>query len=374
MAGTAFDRKLERPDRTRFAIASRADEAAIRRLLRDNPMRGAISLAFEREPDYFCGAGLAGADDRTIVAFLDEKLACMGRCIERECWVNGRETRVGYLAELRLDKGARGRVGIIRDGYHFFHALQRDDPAELHFTSIAADNARALRLLGRGARGLPAYAPLAELETVLVAVPRRSGGPRLQVESATPERIPELLRLLNDSARKQQLAAVWTAERLLSLGRHGMPLHRFLTASEGGDLVACGALWDQRAFRQTVIRSYSKTFGLARPLVNAAGRVFGWPRLPLPGSTLAHAFLSPLAFASGAEVLLTDFIQACFGPASQSGIEFLTLALPAQDERLRALRRRFPTRTWRSCLYRVDWPGPPASEIGGNFLPDVALL
>ena len=173
MAGAALARELSRRAAPRFAVATADDEGAIRRLLRENPMRGAIELTFEREPDYFYGSNLGGAQDRTIVAFSGEELVCVGRCTQRECWLDGHPARVGYLAELRLDASAQGRFGILRDGYRFFHEQQRNGPAAVYFTSIAADNERALRLLERGVRGLPAYRFLAELDTLLVTV--RSG-------------------------------------------------------------------------------------------------------------------------------------------------------------------------------------------------------
>ena len=357
-----------------FRVAEKSDDAEIRRLLRETPMTGAVRVGFEREPDYFAGENAAGGEDATIVAVENERLVCMGRCMTRECWVDGRATRTGYLAELRLDAAARGRFGILRAGYGFFHALQRDAPADIYFTSIAADNERARRLLERGARGLPRYEFLAELDTLLVAVPRRPRATKLRVESATPERIPDLLRVLNGHGRRHQLAAVWTAENLRALEVQGLPLERFLLALDGGEVVACGALWDRRAVRQTVIHGYARMLAIARPFVNAAGRILGTPRLPRAGSVLAHAFLSPLALAVGAEVLLPDFIKAFFPPAARLGLEFLTLALPATDARLPALRRRFSTRTWRSRLYRVDWPEQPAMKLEGAFLPDVALL
>ena len=112
-------------------------------------------------------------------------------------------------------------------------------------------------------------------------------------------------------------------------------------------------------------------------MLNLASRFLGFPRLPKPDSVLAHAFLSPLAFAPGAEAMLSDFIAALFPMAAQTGIEFLTLALPAIDPRLPKLRRRFSTRTWRSRLYRVDWPDHTRLEMrvqGAAFLPEVALL
>ena len=370
MAGTAAPRELS----TRFAVATRADDAALRRLLRENSMRGAVSVGFEREPDYFRGADLAGGMDQTIVAHDGGRLVCMGRCTERTCWVDGHETRVGYLAELRLDAAARGRFGILRGGYEFFHECQRDDPAAVYFTSIADDNERARRLLESGVRGLPTYAFLAELDTLLIAVPRRPRTVRLRVASAMPEQVPDLLRVLNAHGRRRQLAAVWTAESLAALAAHGLPLERFLLGFDGGEIVACGALWDQRGFRQTVIHGYSRALAFARPFVNLASRILGTPRLPRAGSVLAHAFLSPLACAEGAEAVLPDFIEAFFPLTARAGVEFHTLALPSTDPRLSALRRRFSTRTWRSRLYRVSWSGATAPDLRGTFLPDVALL
>ena len=372
MAGLAAHRELNRS--VRFAVAGDADEADIRRLLRESPMRGAVSVTFEREPDYFRGADLAGGKDQTIVAYENGHLVCMGRCTQRECWVDGRATPVGYLAELRLDSEARRRFAIVREGYRFFRELQSDT---LHFTSIASDNDRARRLLENGARGMPTYGFLGELVTLLIAVPRRPRLPKLRVEPATTAHIPALLRVLNQHGRRYQFATVWTAERLHSLARHGLPLERFLIAMDGGEIIACGALWDQRCFRQTVIQGYAGALGLGRPWLNVANRILGRPHLPPPGTALAQAFLSPLALRDGAEALLPELVEAFFPLASKLGIEWLTLALPAGDARLSVLRRKFFTRAWPSRLYRVSWSEQSAFEFVSpekRFLPEVALL
>jgi hypothetical protein len=377
MAGTVAHCELTRADGTRFVVAEHGDDAAIRRLLRENPMRGAIQISFQREPDYFRGANVAGGKDQTIVAFSGGRLACMGRCSRRACWVNGREANAGYLAELRLDAGARGRFGMVRDGFRFFHEMERENPAELYFTSIAADNERARRLLESGARGLPAYGFLAELDTLLIAVPRRRRTARLSVRTAAPEHLPAILRMLNEHRRSHQLSAVWTENSLRSLEQHGLPPERFLVAFDGGEMIACGALWDQRGFRQAVIHGYSRPLAMARPFLNLARHLLGSPHLPRAGSVLAHALLSPLAMAPAAMHLLPDFIEAASPFASPMGVEFLTLALPATDARLPVLRRRFATRTWRSRLYRVDWPDMARLELDAEslaLLPEVSLL
>jgi hypothetical protein len=379
MAGAVADRELSVSSerRVEFGVARPGDDDAIRALLRANPMRGSVVLGFEREPAYFLGTGMGGAEDETIVARRNGDLACVGRCTGRECWVNGQPRRVGYLAELRLAAAARGRCDILRGGYRFFEDLQREAPADLYFTSIGADNERARRVLERGAPGLPCYSFLTELVTLLMAVPRR---PRVRRHSfrttvATPERLPDLVRALNSSRR--DLSAVWTVERLRALEKHGLPLKRFILAYDGGAIVACGALWDQRGFRQTVIRGYAPALAAIRPLANLACRAMGAPGLPPPGSTLSHAFLSPLAFETGGEALLPEFIEAALPAAARLGVEFVTLALPASDPRIAALRRRFSVRIWKSRLYRVDWPDFPRIELTAeqtHVLPEVALL
>ncbi len=371
MDGTVADRELSRA--VRFAVAGAADDAAIRRLLRENPMRGAVSVTFEREPDYFRGAGLAGGEDQTIVAYEDERLVCVGRCTRRDCWVNGQVTPVGYLGELRLDHQARRRFSIVRDGYRFFRERRDEVP---HFTSIASDNERARRLLESGARGLPAYEFLGELVTLLIAVPRHPRPSKLRLEQADAAHLVELVELLNQHGQRLQLAAVWTEERLRTLAGHGLPLNRFLVAHDGRQIIACGALWDQRGFRQTRIHGYADALRLVRPWLNVGRRILGRPALPRPGAVLAQAFLSPLAVANGAEELLPELVESFFPLAAASRVEWLTLALPSGDARLTTLRRRFSTRAWPSRLYRVRWPDQPATAFASSsrFLPDVALL
>lgn len=365
MAGTALDGELTAArEGVRFAVATTADDAAIRRLLRANPMRGAVSIAFEREPNYFAGEGLAGATDRTLLAFEGNRLVSMGRCSTREAFLNGVPRRAGYLAELRLDAAVSGRFDILRQGYRALRELEAAAPADFYFTSIAADNRRARQLLERGLPGLPRYDFLTEFVTLLIPVAKSICEPAL--ERATPA---ELSDFLNTAAHRHQLAAVWSEEILAALARHALPPGRFQVWRRGGKIVAAAALWDQRAFRQTLIRGYAGPLTWLRPILNLAGA-----RLPAPGATLAHAFLSPVAVEVAGEAMLPDFVSAFFPLAAQNGLEFLTLGFQADDPRLDLLRRRFSCREYRSRLYHVSLAGNSVKTDGRSFFPEVALL
>src|ERR1043166_3096115 len=61
-----------------YSLATRSDDAGIRRLLRENPMPGQIAFSLEREPDYFADGDLAGEEKQTIVACESKRVVCVG--------------------------------------------------------------------------------------------------------------------------------------------------------------------------------------------------------------------------------------------------------------------------------------------------------
>ena len=157
MAGNVIERQLTRTrtGRIRYTVATPNDDAEIRRLLRENPMPGRISLSLEREPDYFTDAKQPDETKVTIIARDGGRVTCVGSCTIRPRFINGTPRRVGYLGGLRLDARQAGRFEVLRRGYEFFHELQAAMPAEYYFTSIAADNGRARTFLERGLPGMP---------------------------------------------------------------------------------------------------------------------------------------------------------------------------------------------------------------------------
>ncbi len=162
-------------------LAGAADEPELRRLLRDNPMDGEIRVTFEREPDAALAAAVAGEPHATIVARRrDGSLCGMGSRAVADAFVDGRPCRLGYLSQLRLDRGERRRAGLLRllaGGYEQLRERREAGEAPFDITTIVADNLAARRLLTAGLPGLPAYVELEPFVTlVLPAAGRRSWG------------------------------------------------------------------------------------------------------------------------------------------------------------------------------------------------------
>jgi len=115
----------------------------------------------------------------------------------------------------------------------------------------------------------------------------------------------------------------------------------------------------------------------ARPWLHLKAQLFGSPRLPVPGATLAHAFLSPLTVASERSEVLVSLIRLGAAHAATKGIEYITLGFDARDSRLQTVCKGFPCRKYLSRLYQVQWPGAElVSEPleGRTLVPDIASL
>jgi hypothetical protein len=285
---------------------------------------------------------------------------------------------VGYLGGLRLDARSAGRFSILRRGYNFFRELQQEAPAEFYFTSIAADNERARAFLERGLPGMPRYEFICEFVTLTIST-LSSRQPRL-ARSSIP--CPDgLLSFLNEHNSAYQFAPYFEPrssrreEAPFFLAPDSDSPSNFCILRTDQHIEACGALWDQRHFKQVVVRGYSKLLAIARPLINAFSKLTRQPRLPAIGETLSIAFASHLA--SKNDTALTTMIQQLANSARQRRIENLTLGFASNDPRLPFIRQHFRCREYRSRLYVVSWPGigGTARELDQRRLaPEIALL
>jgi len=377
MARDVIERELTgtQAGRLRFDIAADGDDADIRRLLRENPMPGRISISFEREPNYFADAKLSGEIKQTIVARDGGRVVCVGSCTIRQRFVNGRSVRVGYLGGLRLDASHSGRFEILRLGYEFFHQLQADTPADFYFTSIARDNARARSILERGLPGMPSYEFIGEFVTVLL--PAQLGHPAPEVVENRNPTAEQIVTLLNNHNRERQLAPCWAEDEVTALRPLGLNLSDFAFVTDSGCVDAMAASWDQRVFKQTVVRDYTRSLGRARAVLNLAARFAGGTRLPAIGEVLRNVYVSHLAHDLDKPDLLIQLIAELRRVAAQRKTELLTLGFAANDPSLAVVRRNFRGREYHSRLYIVRWPdcGGGARELDQRVLaPEVALL
>ncbi|HLG58680.1 MAG TPA: hypothetical protein VI485_25270 [Vicinamibacterales bacterium] len=367
-----------------FSLASGEDDLEIRRLLRENPMPGAISLSFEREPDSALAASIEGDVHHTLVARDNATglIAGLAARSVRLMFVNGQPARVGYLGQLRVARGCRHLRTLLDDGLSFCRALHDQGDAPFYLASLIDGNDAARRLLvGRRSSVAPQFVPLEHLQTFAIPVRQRqrtSLPNGLRICAGSADRIGDITACLQRNLRRYQFAPCWGPDDLSSaLTTRGLSATDFVVAIDGQRVVGCAALWDQREFKQVVVRGYSPLLRRVRPLVNVAAGLFGQPYLPALGLPLRFAYVSHIAVDEDREDVVTALIAAQIHNARQRDLDYVVTAFPDRHGFHGVVRRHWRHRAYGSVVYTAHWPD------GESFVraldrrpaqPEVAIL
>ncbi len=360
-----------------------ADEPQVRALLRQE-MQGQIRLSLEREPDSRLAAAVEGERHHLFIGRDTESgqvAGIAGRTVRR-VWLDGRQVRLGYLTQLRAAVGAPLRRHQLVQGFKLCEQTRQPDEEPFDLTSIMADNRVARRLLERGLSGLPTYTPIAELTTLLLPVSRRSrpdtGRGGALIRCATVDDLGAIAGHLQRCLCRYNMAPVWTAAELESEERcRGLDPEDLLLASEAGHLAGCAAIWDQQAFKQTVVRGYAAPLRLVRPFLNLGLALAGRPTLPRAGARVRLAFLSHLAAVDDRPEIVMALLHAACHRAAARGLTTRLLGRHRADPVLDVISRGFPVRQLRSLLYLVHRQDPAelrALVAGRLVRPEVATL
>lgn len=339
-----------------IGLATPADEAHIRGLLRREPVPGRIAISFEREPDFSTGCATTGDKPTVLVARdLDTGVIAGVACrSEREVYVNGTPARLGYLGQLRIDRRYRGRWLVSR-GLALLKQLHDRDPLPGYLAAVTADNREAEGiLLRKGRRNFPVFHPVASYCTL--AFPVRRASPVSGVASATPDDVPEIVRFLQTSGPRRQFFPVWSEARLISLTtRFGLRLEDIQIARQSGRIAGLIGLWDQSAYKQDVVRAYSGWFRLAVPLYNASAPWHRRPRLPKIGERIPSGYAVFICIEQDASSVFGDLLTATLHRAAARGLDYVLMGLDERDPLFRIARER-PHIPYRSRIFLAEWP------------------
>ena len=156
----------------------------------------------------------------------------------------------------------------------------------------------------------------------------------------------------------------------------GLQLEDFSVAVRGGRAIACVACWDQRGFKQVVVRGYSPRLARLRWLINLSAGLRRDVPLPPVGSALAFGYLSHLGVADDDPASLDTLIRAACAIARRKRLDYVVLGLSSAMPALTFLRRAFRHRAYESVIYAGAWDdGSAVSKIDGRPAhPEVAVL
>jgi hypothetical protein len=318
---------------TTFRVATPADDATVRALLRETAMPSWVDMAIEREPSSYDWAVIAEENEDVIGVYTASVIPAH---------VDGLPTRLGYLGGLRVRAEHRRGIRYLREGYASVPALARET-VPWWFTTIGSDNVVARRLLEAGVRGLPAYHFRGEYETF--ALPAARGRRR------------GIWRRGADVSFHNELASRFQCSPVLSDD----------VVERAGNFFVCdggvAALWDQRAFKRIVARRYRHPSLI--PAYNAYAKLLRRVPLPREGGALDQTFIAFFAMESPTFAAIEDLLSYCETPVATIGMH--------ADNPLREIVQRFKPMSTRSRVYAVSFDGTiPPNERPAQ--PEAALL
>jgi len=322
-------------------FAAPFDDAAIRALLRRQPMPGRIQLAFHREPDFSLGCAVTGDDYRIVVARAPEEIVGVACRSARRVFINGREQRIGYLGQLRVDERFRGRWLVAR-GFSLLAKIDREDPLPAYLASIVDGNDEASGILVRKRRAsFPSFHEVASYRTLAISVKK----PRRDVEdimAGSVDQISEIVEFLRNDGSRRQFFPVWTEESLGNLAAFGLLPENIRVARRDGAIVGVTALWDQSAYKQAIVRGYS-----------------GWMKavswmLPRVGDEVRSAYAALICVANDDTAVFARLLREVYNLAAARGFDYLLVGLDARDPLL-PIARAYSHFLYPSRLYLASW-------------------
>jgi hypothetical protein len=343
-------------------IASAADEKTVRELLRNASFGGDVRISLEREADSALAASIEGDDHRVLIARHARSGATAGVASRsvRAVFVNGVQSRVAYLGQLRIDPRFTRHRGLLAAGFARLRALQSSSAPQLHLASVVSDNVAARRLLSRRAPGWPTFEPVDTLVSLAIPARGRNAGWRssnVRCERGSIAALNAIVSCLERNGARFQFHPSWSRADLTGPRTRGLSLDDFIVARRDGNVVGCVACWDQRGFKQVRVRGYSPRLSRWRPIVNAFSRITGAPHLPRVGDALRFAYLSHLAVDDREDERVTvDLVAAGVEIASWRGLDYVVVGLSAAHPSLAAVRQAFSHRAYESILYVAFWP------------------
>ena len=352
--------------------ATPEDNPSILSMLSENSQPGQVQLTFERDPDYFYGAGINC--DQPDVYVLEKSQFSEGEnpmvgifnLGRRNLYINGQPRLVRYAHDLRIAKGARGGEAI-RAIYGFAQQVNEDDGWMQ--AVILADNKPFLQVISKKRSGMPDFYLNGNIETsLLTGRPRNPKQDGLKLRAATRSDLPAMQAFYDREAAGRQFAQAYRFEDLVSQSPYyrGLELADYWLAFDGEELVGIAGTWNQKSFRQTRVEGYSRSISMARPLYNAWASVSAGMKLPRKGDCFNYRMIHSLMVKNRDEAV-TDAILCHLHRCFRQYHDALICGFFEDDPGAR-VASRFQRRVLRSHHYMMTWQDrDPREELDGSM-------
>jgi hypothetical protein len=359
-------------DRFTFRLASPGDSGEILEILEEGYYSGNMCLLYTRRDDAFTSLMREGEEVDIITCrdTRDNTIASIGACALRTLYVNGEPAKVGYLFNLKTRSEYRKMFRFLHKGYDYCRRILEDKNLPFCLMTILEGNVPAVKLLEKRRPFMPDHYPLGTYEVYALKTGMRCKPlPGLHFRRCRREDTAAVVRFLNENGRHYQFFPVVTREDFQEENKTGLCFNDFYGLyDDRGELAACGAVWDQKKYKQYIIKGYK---GLLKYIAPVSGLlpVFGYPHmLSKPGTVLNFFTLSFWAVKDNNPFFFKHFVKNISRDSRDYG--FFVIGVHETND-LKKVLTRLPHFSYKSKIYLVDWDktGSKLSQLDNNRVP-----
>ena len=343
----------------KYNITEKSDDIGLRQLMRKCPMKGAIEIAFLREPDFFRAEQVHGRYTETYTMRQTEngQLVGMGTRAIKSAYVNGRRNNIGYLCNLRILPEYQKHLGLAR-GYTFLKQRHNDNRAGLYLTTIIEGNVHARDILESGRSSLPRYHDIGRFCTFAFSLKqsmKSRPNTSINIRCSTSEDIQQIIDFLCAEGPRKQFFPEYRQEDFTSKDGilSGLKLEDIYLAFFGPELVGITAAWDQKEFRQSKIVGYSRMIQSFRPLINVGLRLLGYPTFPKPQTVLNYFSIGLVCIKDNDADVFSSLINSIISERKNK-YSFMMAGFHERDHLLDILKE-YKGISYSSRVYIVCW-------------------
>jgi len=356
----------------RLRDATLNDNDALIELTAACTMHGDLALRMDRSPDFFALNRLEGNATRVgVVTDSAERIVGCVACARRTVYVNGLESEIMYASDLKVHPSARrsGAADLLtrytRDVFVELVGVH----APVVCTILAGNKAMERRTRGpRGAAALSRFATLSVL-----AIPwlreRRERVAGIRVDTATEQDLEAMIATWRRYAATRQFADVWNEDSLAAWidQAPGLTLADYLVARDtAGRVRGFLGVWDQSAFKQMRVVSYSPRLAMVRHAINLVAPLVGSVPLPAAGAVLPA--LATVHVCAEEPLVLRALLLEAYRRHRSRRCAFLTIGLDTRDPLLTAARGLFAQPTFVHAYVTTAAGSADPSVFSGRLL------
>ena len=328
------------------------------RLIEAHPAGKGMQILYTRRPDAYTSYRTECPGAEMILCVNDDnRVLAQAVCLPRKLYINREAHMVGYVTGLRKTEGAA--INIMK----MLEAGRTRSSVSRFFCSFLDENKPIYDLFAKRGLVRPVCGYTTYFLNPAVFKPSKHN---CKFRRAAPGDTEKLVNFYNMVGSEYSYFPVFRTMNDFA----GLTVSDFFLLEAGDEVIAAGALWDQRAYKQYIVLGFYGAYKLAA-YCNPLLRFFCYPPLPKKNMAANFAYISFLLCRKDNPDMAHVFLGEL--AAAAGGYDFLTIGAVSGSELAAVLNSvRSIKIDSRLCVIDHDKNGPAAYKTPLRF--ECALL